>query len=203
MAPPPAKYVLNPDEAKVLSSATRSGEFTPYDLAAATRLAPSTVQGVIGKLARKGLVVGGELGFRLTQDGQECQWLLTKGMYGQVHVVDKNDPQKGKWGLSPEANNRRVTGTVMQDPADEDWYDVRIEVTSTDPNNPLSGEVEFFLHPTFARDHEVVQVKDGKAVLEFSAWGAFTVGVRADNGETQLELDLAELPGAPEAFREQ
>jgi hypothetical protein len=31
--------------------------------------------------------------------------------------------------------------------------------------------------------------------------GAFTVGVAADDGNTRLELDLAQLPDAPEMFR--
>jgi hypothetical protein len=106
-------------------------------------------------------------------------------------------------GGRSENNDRRVWATVTADPEDEDWYDVRLEVISTDPlNKPLTGEVEVFLHPSCPNDHQVVPVKDGKATLEFSAWGAFTVGVSADDGKTKLELDLAELPNAPQEFRE-
>jgi hypothetical protein len=37
--------------------------------------------------------------------------------------------------------------------------------------------------------------------LKLTAWGAFTVGVLADEGRTKLELDLSELEDAPEDFR--
>jgi len=40
------------------------------------------------------------------------------------------------------------------------------------------------------------------ATLEVSAWGAFTVGVCADNGSTLLELDLSDVPDAPARFAE-
>src|SRR6059036_633347 len=46
------------------------------------------------------------------------------------------------------------------------------------------------------------EARDGVARLRVVAYGAFTVGVEADEGKTQLELDLAELPKVPKAFRE-
>jgi hypothetical protein len=42
---------------------------------------------------------------------------------------------------------------------------------------------------------------DGTAHLQLAAWGAFTIGVIADGGKTELELDLAEVPGFPEVFK--
>ena len=39
------------------------------------------------------------------------------------------------------------------------------------------------------------------ARLTVSAWGAFTVGVLMDDGSTELELDLSQVPSAPALFR--
>jgi hypothetical protein len=66
----------------------------------------------------------------------------------------------------------------------------------------LAGEAIFHLHPTFHNHVRKVKVKDGKAQLDLLAYGSFTVGVSCDNGNTQLELDLAELPQVPKVFRE-
>lgn len=65
----------------------------------------------------------------------------------------------------------------------------------------LAGNVEFHLHPTFARPMQIVPVQDGRATLKLQTWGAFTVGAVADNGRTSLELDLAQNPSFPEVFR--
>jgi hypothetical protein len=62
--------------------------------------------------------------------------------------------------------------------------------------------VDFYLHPIFAKHRETVLPKNGMARLELIVWGSFTVGAVTDDGTTNLELDLAELPGVPEAFRE-
>ena len=75
-------------------------------------------------------------------------------------------------------------------------------VVSTDARRPLSGQVEFHLHPTFSPSIRTVGVKDGKATLELEGYGAFTVGAKVDGGATRLELDLAKIAEAPKAFRE-
>jgi hypothetical protein len=58
------------------------------------------------------------------------------------------------------------------------------------------------LHPSFKNEKEIIKVINGKAENKLISYGAFTVGVEADNGATRLELDLAELPDAPRIFRE-
>jgi hypothetical protein len=65
----------------------------------------------------------------------------------------------------------------------------------------VQGHVQFYLHPTFANWRPVVPVVDGRAHLSVLSWGAFTVGVLADNGATRLELDLSTLPEADEPWR--
>ena len=77
-----------------------------------------------------------------------------------------------------------------------------MKVKSTNKNNPLKGDVYFYLHPTFPKMRMRVPA-DGKNEVEtiVSAYGAFTVGAVVDNGQTKLELDLATLPDAPPEFR--
>ena len=117
---------------------------------------------------------------------------------GTVH----DDPWKGVFGGSAVSNDRRVDATVEPLGIDGQIFTVRLRVASTIPDN-LRDAVQFFLHPTFANDRPVVTVgPSGTADLVLRAYGAFTVGVLADNGDTRLEFDLAEIPHAPRTFRE-
>lgn len=114
-----------------------------------------------------------------------------------------DDPQKGRFGGQSESAGRRLEARVTPRPdSGDEIFDVRIALTSTDPNKPLSDPVRFFLHNTFSPDKVVVVPKQGRAELSLCAWGAFTVGAIADGGQTKLELDLAKLPDAPAKFRE-
>jgi hypothetical protein len=112
------------------------------------------------------------------------------------------DPQKGKWGKSSEANNRKMTAVIVSSHI-TNFYEVTITVVSTDDEKPLKGYVNFYLHNTFRNPNPVIAVEDNKAILRLKmVYGAFTVGAEADKGLTKLELDLAELPDAPQDFKE-
>lgn len=113
-----------------------------------------------------------------------------------------DDPHAGKFGGEAEQNGRKISATVDITSFDSERFFVSLEVVSTDSNKPLEGDVVFFLHPTFRYPERTVPVENGKAELDIVAWGAFTVGVKCDNGATSLELDLAKLPGAPQKFAE-
>lgn len=114
-----------------------------------------------------------------------------------------DDPWKGVFGGKNEVNNRRLSAIVTPMAEDSDWYKIHLIVESTSPkNSPLKNRVQFFLHDSFHNDRPEVPVRpDGIAELYLKAWGAFTVGVLTDDGETRLELDLAELQDAPYKFR--
>jgi hypothetical protein len=88
----------------------------------------------------------------------------------------------------------RETGT-------QDLFRVYLKVSRRHSDAPpITGPVKFHLHPTF-RQQVVAVPSDGElAELVLIAWGAFTVGVEADNGTTKLELDLSQLADAPQAF---
>ena len=113
------------------------------------------------------------------------------------------DPHKGQFGGRAERNQRRLAATVKAIPDDPDWFTVALTVFSTDPTRPLKGKVTFHLHPTFEPRDLTEQVDStGVARAELISYGAFTVGARADDGATELELDLAMDPSAPETFRQ-
>lgn len=113
-------------------------------------------------------------------------------------AVDPDDPQKGQWGGKSRSDDRILSAQVR--PLSDDWFSVDLAVTS-ESGTPLEGDVEFHLHPTLLTPVVPVKVKDGRAALTLTAWGAFTVGVLADGGRTRLELDLAEDTSFPEVFR--
>lgn len=118
-------------------------------------------------------------------------------------AIVANDPNKGKFGRQAERNGRRLSAKVQAlNEGVSEFFRVTLEVRSTDPSRPLQKPVSFSLHPTFARPRETVTPCGGVATLELIVWGSFTVGVVTDDGATSLELDLAELPGVPDYFRD-
>jgi hypothetical protein len=125
------------------------------------------------------------------------QTLSGAGATSQSH----DDPQKGRWGGRAEANGRLLTARVTPHLESSELFHVQLEVRTTSPEMTLSGIVRFHLHPTFKQSVREVKVRNGVASLKLIAWGAFTVGVEADEGKTQLELDLSTVEDAPEEFR--
>lgn len=154
----------------------------------------------------------------LVNIGNRNNWLYSKCLFNDPQELEHqvklrlgtlddssqyyDDPQKGRWGGQNERNGRRLSVTVTPVKDDDEWFNVHLEVTSTDATRPLVGAVTFHLHDTFDPDIERVPVLNGSAVLELIVWGAFTVGVEADDGQVQLELDMSQLPEVPKRFRE-
>lgn len=197
------EFVLTRDEADVIRA---SGDFTPYyELASSTQMMPSRVRAAMKTLADKKLTVAMPDILQLTPDGLLVKRLLREGprtsRYGRVHIIDKDDPEKGRWGGLSERNGRRLTACVQKAFGGDDWFAVDLRVESTDADRPLTGQVVFHLHPTLYPNTQTVIAVDNVAKLGVFAYGAFTVGVEADEGATQLELDLSELSDAPERFR--
>lgn len=113
--------------------------------------------------------------------------------------LDPEDKQKGRWGGEAEYNDRALTAAVSE--ISSNFFAISLNVQST-TDEPLTGDVTFHLHQTFAPDVRTVQAVRGHATLQLVGWGAFTVGAVADNGRTTLELDLADDSSFPETFRE-
>jgi hypothetical protein len=130
--------------------------------------------------------------------GQLTEGFARNVVNSSAAPVEIDDPQKGQWGGLSETGGRRLSAMVVDQ--GNGWFLVGLTVAHVD-GPPLSGEVEFHLHPSFHPSIIRVQVRDGHATLKCPAWGAFTVGAATDEGSTRLELDLAELAEAPEPFR--
>lgn len=130
----------------------------------------------------------------------QLQNMKNEVLENKIQTSD-NDPHKGKWGGLSESNGRKISAAVSKSPV-PGLYRVSITVVSVKPDKPLKGFVQFHLHPTFRNPDPVIAVSKGKAVLNLKfVYGAFTVGAEADNGDTALELDLAELPGITDEFK--
>jgi hypothetical protein len=157
-----------------------------------------TVKAQVDQLQKSTIDVGG----KGVQNIEEVKEKKKKGIASATlnNLQVSNDPQKGRWGLLADRNNRKLSATVTERPYG-DFYDVLLTVESTNQLYPLQWYVQFHLHNTFNNPDPIVQVTNGKAELRLTAWGAFTVGAEADMGLTKLELDLAELPNVPEKFR--
>jgi hypothetical protein len=113
------------------------------------------------------------------------------------------DPHKGMFGGSPERNGRVLTVENIDIIEDDAYLGFTLVVKPTEGAPPVKGKVRFRLHPTFAPDDYEEVAKNGAVRSRIpAAYGAFTVGVTADNGQTQLELDLSELDVFPTWFRE-
>jgi len=114
-----------------------------------------------------------------------------------------DDPWKGVFGgksISTE-KGRELKAEVHQLKETPGWYSIELVVRTLPGFAPLEGDVLVFLHDTFPNNKPILQAINGTATLRLKAWGAFTVGILADNGDTKLELDLAELSTAPLEFR--
>lgn len=112
------------------------------------------------------------------------------------------DPQKGQWGGVDTKNSRILKGTVTDKGLG--LFQISLKVTSTDDKKPIANDdvVLFALHQTFGNPpFRLIHVVNGTAELRLLAYGSFTVGAFVDKGQTELELDLAELPGVTEYFK--
>lgn len=128
------------------------------------------------------------------EDAEKAQFKLPPVKY-------EYDPQKERFGESPSRNGRRLSAEVRPASGSPGNYDVILKVEAEEGSTPLIGDVTFYLHDTFRRPVRVVPVRDGVARLELLAYGAFTVGAVADEGQTLLELDLSKDKRFPEKFR--
>lgn len=115
---------------------------------------------------------------------------------------EPDDPWKGQFEGKSVAKGRALEARILRPVGQASWRTVTLVVRSTDPRTaPLTGHVQFYLHPTFGNHKPVVEVVDGVATLSLNSYGAFTVGVLADSGSTKLELDLSKHPDADEPWR--
>jgi hypothetical protein len=113
-----------------------------------------------------------------------------------------NDPHSGMWGSNKINANRTIEASVTE--ISNDLYNIKLKVKSTIAENPLKeGEIVLFaLHDTFSPNYRLVKVNSaGEAVLDLISYGSFTVGALVDEGKTELEYNLIDVPGVSEHFK--
>ena len=121
-------------------------------------------------------------------------------------ISNPDDPQKNRFGGSAKRNGRSLKAGISIS-AIPSFYDLTLWVESDDPtHNPLNSDVVFFLHDSFSPSVILVsaeEIKEGRAtVAGITTYGAFTVGVITDDGNTVLELDLSEDANFPSEFKD-
>lgn len=160
----------------------------------------SSIQTVIKKLTTSDEAKKENENLKLHLDKMidEAKMKLHKG-----HITHHDDPQKGQWKSNAINNERELKATVNEET--KGLYKIKLQVVSTNPkHNPLkNGDLILFaLHNTFGDPpFKLVKVDKQSAELNFYCYGSFTVGAFADNGTTELELDLAELPNVSSHFK--
>jgi hypothetical protein len=163
-------------------------------------LSNAKIQTVIKNLIDSGETKKGDKNIELHVDKMidEAKMKLHKGL-----ITHHDDPQKGQWKSSAINNERELKATVIEEA--KGLYKIKLQVVSTNPkDSPLKkGDIILFaLHNTFGDPpFKLVKVDKQSAELNFYAYGSFTVGAFADDGTTELELDLAELPNVPSHFK--
>ncbi|MCT2563001.1 YEATS-associated helix-containing protein [Chryseobacterium herbae] len=114
-------------------------------------------------------------------------------------ITHSNDPQKGRFGGRSSTNGKTLSVDYSQSNL-PGVLNLTIKVSSAEVD--LNSDVYLFLHNSFAKS--IIHLDgNGKKEVEYKipAYGAFTIGAMADNGNTLLELDLSELKNFPEDFR--
>ena len=118
-------------------------------------------------------------------------------------IQNKEDPQKGQWKSKAINNERELKATIEEET--KGLYKIKVQLVSTNPkNNPLKdGDyILFALHNTFGNPpFSIVTINNQSAELLFYSYGSFTIGAFADDGLTELELDLAGLPDISTYFK--
>jgi hypothetical protein len=115
-----------------------------------------------------------------------------------------DDPQKGRWGGSPEAGGLQLSAVLTA--VRKSLFYVDLVVSSTD-GKPLGGPVRFHLHPSYPRSIITIRkVRPNNTLVleEVSAYEAYTLGAevrRPDSSVVPLELDLTTLRYLPRRFR--
>jgi hypothetical protein len=116
-------------------------------------------------------------------------------------ITVKDDPQSGRWGGQSESDGFKLSATFRH--STKHFVEIVLRVDDSNPARakPADG-VEFYLHDSFNPDVVPVPLTDGFAELSLLAYGGFTVGVWIQATETQLELDLSKIKGAPIIIRD-
>jgi hypothetical protein len=120
---------------------------------------------------------------------------IVESIYHAKPTYDKSDLQRDRWG----GKSMRGDFVFEAIPIDLNGHNVKLVVRSLNINNPVTGEIAFFLHDTFPSQIVYSVASQNKAEITFWAFEAFVAGARLEDG-TELELDINKVKGFPESF---
>ena len=111
------------------------------------------------------------------------------------------DPIQGKYGYLPRKSGRVLSATISRSLGD--WFDCEVLVQSSDNLRPLPPKVKLHVSPSLSPDPWELETPNGIARIAFEIWGSFCIAAEIteeDGSVTQLELNLANVPGVPRKF---
>jgi hypothetical protein len=113
-----------------------------------------------------------------------------------------SDPLKGRFGGLAESEKWQCKVRIERDIEDPSWFHVNVKVLARHGSRAkLNGRVDFFVHPTFPQYRYYAFSNRGVAQYTFYCRGSFTLGVQVHQDKSFLEVDLAEIDGAPLDFQ--
>lgn len=113
--------------------------------------------------------------------------------------VRRDDQWKERFGGKAEAKGFKLTAEFKN--VGKSTVNIILRVTAP-AKEELPDSVDFYLHESFDPDVVPVSFRNGSAELSLLSYGGFTVGAWIASEGVELELDLAELPYAPQIVRE-
>ena len=119
----------------------------------------------------------------------------------QRPIRHQDDPHKGRFGEASEKDGYKLTADFRN--ISKQFVEVKMTVTAP-PNSGLAEAdcVKFYLHDSFNPDVVPAVFHGGVAELSVIAYGGFTVGAWIACSDTELELDLSKVKGAPRIIRD-
>jgi hypothetical protein len=116
-----------------------------------------------------------------------------KKIDGSIRPNNIADVNKDHWGGESIANKRQVLPVIL---ATEriDLFVINIKVASLSSENPLTGKVTFFLHPSYVPDRVTVFAENNVAQLNgLHAIGPFTIAFRATTTPLNSNLTFSKF----------
>ncbi|MCW2338232.1 hypothetical protein M2337_002465 [Sphingobium sp. B2D3A] len=108
------------------------------------------------------------------------------------------DLQKGRFGGKAAKRGFTVTAT-FEETTSKNWLKVHFVVEGPGRDG---DEVQFHRHDSFRPQMVKKKLRSKVARMTVTVWGGFTLGVWIPAHGIELELDLAEMRGAPHIIRE-
>ncbi|WP_133064281.1 pYEATS domain-containing protein [Sandarakinorhabdus cyanobacteriorum] len=112
-------------------------------------------------------------------------------------IQEPDDPQKGRFGGIAERHHFVLSAQFFAT-RNPGWTRIRLTIAGPARDGELA---RFYVHDSFVPPELEGSFLKGRASVEVTAWGGFTVGGWIPSAKLELELDLAQMPDAPEPIR--